>query len=125
LVLNASLWGDRFRDADVAALAPIAGRLVIADFSRTAVTDQSAPTILSMKRLRVLRLTNTKITDATVRTLSGCEQLESLSVFGTAITPASLLTLTHLPNLRHAYVGGTAIRADAAVPDTLKNKVLF
>jgi uncharacterized membrane protein len=125
LVLNASLWGDRFRDADVATLAPIADRLVIADFSRTAITDQSAPTISSMKRVRVLRLTNTKITDATVRTLSGCEQLESLSVFGTAITPASLLTLTHLPNLRHAYVGGTAIRADAGVPDTLKNKVLF
>lgn len=125
LVLNASLWGDRFRDADVAAIAPIADRVIVADFSRTAITDQSAPTISSMKRLRVLRLTHTKITDATVHTLSGCEQLESLSVFGTAVTPASLLPLTHLPKLRHAYVGGTAIRADAAVPDTLKNKVLF
>src|SRR5215510_1801988 len=29
LVLNASLWGDRFRDADVPALAPIAGRVVV------------------------------------------------------------------------------------------------
>jgi len=125
LVLNASLWGDRFRDADVPALAPIAGRVVVADFSRTAITDQSAPTISSMKHLRVLRLTHTKITDATVRTLSGCEQLESLSVFGTAVTPASLLTLTHLPKLRHAYVGGTAIRADAGIPDALKNKILF
>jgi uncharacterized membrane protein len=125
LVLNASLWGDRFRDADVAALAPIAGRVVVADFSRTAITDQSAPTISSMKRLRVLRLTNTKITDATVRTLSGCEQLESLSVFGTAVTPASLQPLTRLSKLRHAYVGGTAIRADAGIPDALKNKILF
>src|SRR5215470_10433966 len=125
LVVNASLLGDRFRDADVAALAPIADRIVRADFSRTAITDQSAHTISSMKHLRVLRLTDTRITDATVNALSGCEQLDSLSVFGTGVTHGSLLTLTHLPKLRHAYVGGTAIRADATIPDTLKNKILF
>jgi uncharacterized membrane protein len=125
LVLNASLLGSRFRDADLAALAEVADQVVVADFSRTNITDHAAPVIASMKRLRVLRLMHTKITDATVRALVGCGQLESLSVFGTAVTPASLATMAHLPKLRHLYVGETTIRADASIPDVLKGKVLF
>jgi hypothetical protein len=125
LVLNASLLGSRFRDADLAALAEVADQVVVADFSRTNITDHAAPVIASMKGLRVLRLMHTKITDATVRALIGCGQLESLSVFGTAVTPASLATMAHLPKLRHLYVGETTIRADASIPDVLKGKVLF
>ncbi len=125
LVLNASLLGDRFRDADLANLAAVVSQLVVADFSRTGITDHSAASIASMKRLRVLRLVHTQISDATVRALGGCEQLESLSVFGTQVTPASLATIAHLPHLRHLYVGETTIRANASIPDVLKDKVLF
>jgi len=78
-----------------------------------------------MKRLRVLRLIHTKITDVTLRALGGSERLESLSVFGTAVTAASLPIVARLPKLRCLYVGETTIRADASIPDTLKNKVQF
>jgi len=125
LVLNASLLGDRFRDADLDALSPVADRVVVADFSRTGITDRSAPALATMKRLRVLRLVDTKITDVTARVFGGLDQLESLSVFGTGVTPASLPTVAQLLKLRHVYVGETTIRADGTIPEALKGKVLF
>ena len=69
LVLNASLMGLTFGDADLTAFAPVADHITVADFSRTAITDQAAPGIVAMKRLRVLRLRETKITDATLKAL--------------------------------------------------------
>lgn len=125
LVLNASLLGAKFGDDELAALAPLAEHLVAADFSRTAVTDRSAPAIAAMKHLRVLRLTHTKITDATVQTLGPLNQLESLGVFGTAVTPAVLPYVARLPKLRYLYAGETTIRAGVPIPDALKDKVLF
>jgi len=125
LVLNASLLGDRFRDADLDAFSPVADRVVLADFSRTGITDRSAPAIATMRRLRVLRLVDTKITDVTARVFGGLDQLESLSVFATGVTPASLPTMAQLLKLRHLYVGETTIRADGTIPEALKGKVLF
>ena len=125
LIFNASLPGLKFEDVDLASLAPVADHIVIADFSRTAITDRSASTIAVMKRLRVLRLTNTKITDATLHALTGLNQLESLNIFGTRTTPAVLPVIAALPKLRRLYAGETTIRADATLPAALKNKILF
>jgi uncharacterized membrane protein len=125
LVLNASLLGDSFGDADLAALSPVAEHIVSADFSRTAITDRSAPAIAAMKRLRVLRLMHTKITNATVQALGGLNQLESLSVFGTAVTPAVLPIVARLPKLQHLYAGETTIPSSVPIPEALKDKVLY
>ena len=125
LMFNASLLGEKFEDADLASLAPVADHIVIADFSRTAITDHSAAAIAAMKRLRSLRLVHTKITDATVHSLSRLDQLESLNIFGTRTTPAVLPIVAGLPKLRHLYAGETTIRADAPLPAALKDKVLF
>jgi uncharacterized membrane protein/mono/diheme cytochrome c family protein len=125
LMFNASLLGEKFEDADLASLFPVADHIVIADFSRTAITDRSAPAIAAMKRLRLLRLVHTKITDATVHSLSGLDQLESLNIFGTRTTPAVLAIVASLPKLRHLYAGETTIRTDAPLPAALKDKVLF
>jgi hypothetical protein len=125
LLLNVSLMGARFGDADLAALAPVAEHIVVADFSRTAITDRSAPAIAAMKQLRVLRLVHTKITDTTVQALGGLDQLESLSVFGTAVTPAVLPVVARLPKLRHLYAGETTIRDGMSLPAALHGKVLF
>jgi uncharacterized membrane protein/mono/diheme cytochrome c family protein len=125
LMFNASLLGEKFGDADLPSLAPVADHIVVADFSRTAITDRSASAIAAMKRLRSLRLVHTQITDATVRLLTGLDQLESLNIFGTRTTPAVLPVLAGLPKLRHLYAGETTIRADAPVPAALKDKVLF
>jgi len=123
LVVNALVMGDKFKDDDLAALTPLSKNIVMADFSRTAITDGSAPILGGMKRLRTLRLMHTRIGDLTARSLTNLDQLESLSVFDTAVTPAALPALARLPKLRRLYVGQTAI--SAAGPDALKGKLVF
>jgi hypothetical protein len=125
LALDASALGPRFGDDDLAALKPLSAQIVIADLSRTAITDRSAPLLGAMKHARVLRLTETKITDATISTLGGLDQLESLDLYGTAVTPASLKAVDSLPKLRHLYAGATKIPADAPVSEGLKGKLVF
>jgi uncharacterized membrane protein len=123
LAVNALVMGDRFKDDDLTALAPLSEHIVWADFSRTAITDRSAPIIARMKRLRVLRLMHTRIGDRTVQSLTNLEQLESLSIFDTAVTPAALPALARLPNLRRLYAGRTAISPEGS--NALKGKIFF
>jgi hypothetical protein len=125
LVLNASLLGAKFSDADLEAFAPIAEHITVADCSRTAVTDRAAPAIAAMKRLRVLRLAQTKITDATLKSLNVLDQLQSLNVYGTAVTVASLPVVEKLPRLEHFYAGQTAIPPKISVPQGLSGKLVL
>jgi hypothetical protein len=125
LRLNASILGSKFGDNDLAALAPLAEHITVADFSRTSITDRSSASIAAMKHLRVLRLMNTAISDSTIEGISGLDQLESLSVFGTQVTPAALPTLQKLPKLAHFYAGQTAITSDKAIPAPLAGKIVF
>jgi hypothetical protein len=125
LVLNASTLGAKFGDSDLAAFAPLAENIMIADFSRTAITDHSAAAIAAMKRLRVLRLMDTGITDTTLQGLGALDQLESLNVFGTKVTPAGLPAVARLPKLAHCYVGQTAIPAGISLPNSLAGKIVF
>ena len=124
LVVNASLMADRFGDGELAAFAPLASHVAIADFSRTAITDKSAAIIESMKDLRELRLMHTKIGDPTVEAVAGLDRLESVSVFDTRVTPAVLPKVESMPHLKHFYVAKTAISA-ASIPSALKDKVVF
>jgi mono/diheme cytochrome c family protein len=125
LLLNASILGPKFGDSDLAALAPVAVHITVADFSRTAITDHSAPAIAAMKQLHVLRLVNTRITDTTVQGLGALDQLESLNVFGTPITSAALPAVAKLPKLAHLYLGQTAVPAGNSIPQALIGKVVF
>ena len=125
LVVNASLLREKFTDDDMRALAPVASHIVVADFSRTAITDKSAPIIAGMKRLRALRLMHTRIDDRAVQSLADLDQLISLSVFDTAVTGAALPLVARMPRLRRFYAGQTAISARDAIPDGLKTKVVF
>ena len=125
LVVNASLLRDKFTDDDLRALAPVASHIVVADFSRTAITDKSAPIIAGMKRLRVLRLMHTRIGDRTMQPLASLDQLVSLSVFDTAVTPAALPLVARMSRLQRFYAGQTTISAHDAIPDGLKTKMVF
>ena len=125
LRLNASILGSKFGDRDLEAFAPIADHIIVADFSRTAITDHSATAIAAMKRLRVLRLMDTHLTDATLLHLETLNQLESLDVYGTPITPAVLPAIAKLPKLSHFYAGQTGIVPGKPVPDNLVGKLLF
>ena len=112
-------------DRDLEAFAPIAEHIIVADLSRTVVSDHSADAIAAMKRLRVLRLMNTHLTDATLLRLDNLNQLESLNVYGTAITPAVLPTIAKLPKLSHFYAGQTGILPGKSVPENLVGKLVF
>ena len=125
LLLNASILGPKFGDKDLAALAPLAEHITVADFSHTAITDGSAGAIAAMKRLRVLRLMHTRISDTTVLGLDNLDQLESLSVFGTPVTAAALPAIARLPKLAHCYAGQTAIPTGISVPQGLIGKLVF
>jgi uncharacterized membrane protein len=125
LLLNASILGAKFGDSDLVLLSPLAEHITVADFSRTAITDRSAPAIADMKRLRVLRLVHTRITDTTVQGLGALDQLESMNVFDTQVTPAALPAIARLPKLAHCYVGQTAIPAGISVPKNLIGKLVF
>ncbi len=125
LTVDMSLAGAKFGDRDMAALQPVAARIVEADFSNTAITDRSAGAIAAMTHLRVLRLNRTKVTDATVLALASLQQLESLSVFGTAISPAALPPMSRMARLSHVYAGETKVSANTSIPEDLKNKVSF
>ena len=125
LVVNAAWMGAKFGDEQLAALTPLADRIVSADFSNTAITDKSAATIATMKHLRVLRLMHTRIGDPTVQRLGSLDQLESLSLFDTSVTPSSLPALVHLSKLQRVYAGNTKIAAEAPMPEEIKQKLVF
>src|SRR5215469_997464 len=125
LRLNASILGSKFGDRDLEAFAPIAEHIIVADFSRTAITDHSATAIAAMKRLRVLRLMDTRVTDATFLHLETLNQLESLDVYGTPITPAVLPAIAKLTKLSHFYAGQTGIAPGKSVPYNLVGKLVF
>jgi hypothetical protein len=55
MVIAAAWLGPRFGDTEMGVLAPISNRIVIADFSNTAITDRSANALADMKNLRQLR----------------------------------------------------------------------
>jgi hypothetical protein len=107
------------------AFAPIAGHIVVADLSRTAITDRSGAIIATMKQLRVLRLMETRLTDTTLLRLESLNQLESLDVYGTPITPAVLPAIAKLPKLSHFYAGRTGIQSGKSVPEDLVGKLVF
>ena len=125
LRLNASILGSKFGDQDLEAFAPVAEHIIVADLSRTAVTDHSADVIAAMKRLRVLRLVDTRLTDATLLRLETLNQLESLDVYGTPITPGVLPAIAKLPKLSHVYAGQTGIQPGESVPESLDGKIVF
>src|SRR5690606_29094078 len=104
LELNASLLGPAFGDADLAAFAPLAARLVRVDLTGTAVTDASATHLASLTSLRSLGLAGTQITDKTITALGGLEKLETLAVYGTGVTPDAL---AGLKNVKRIYSSTT------------------
>ena len=125
LRLNASILGSKFGDRDLEAFAPVAEHIIVADFSRTALTDHSAAAIAAMKGLHVLRIMDTRLTDATVLRLDSLNQLESLNVYGTPVTAAVLPTIAKLPKLSHFYAGQTGILPGGSMPESLVGKLVF
>ena len=113
LRVNASVLGARFGDDDIIALKALREHLVWLDLSGTAVTDQSAPALATLTRLRLLRLNETKVGDETVEALVALTALESLSLFRTSITDAAAPFLAGLPRIKMLSVAETPMTETA------------
>jgi mono/diheme cytochrome c family protein len=83
LEVNAALFGRKFGDGELAALAPLADAIVRLDLSGTAVTDASASLLSKMQSLRQLRLLDVDgMTGAALQTLPALKSLKSVAVNG-------------------------------------------
>ncbi len=93
LVLNASLLGAAFGDAELGALESLYEKIVIADFSDTAISDKSAIALARMDRVRNLRLAGTKVSDVVVQSIASLPSIQVLTVADTLVTEESLKLL--------------------------------
>ncbi len=114
LTFNVINVADKFDDAMLAKLAPIADRFTDLNLGRSKLTDAAGATLGQMKNLTRLRLENTAITDAALDALSGLTKLEYLNLYGTKITDAALPKLEKLANLKSLYAWQTSVTKPAA-----------
>ena len=113
LTVNARLQFDKFGDAQLAELEPIAPAIQWLDLGETAVTDAGLTALASMKNLRQLHLDRTAITDAGLGRLSTLTKLESLDLHATKVGDAGLAALRALPRLRSLYLWQTQVTPEA------------
>jgi Leucine-rich repeat (LRR) protein len=110
-VINAN---DKFTDAQVAELAPVAPHVLWVDIARSKITDVGLGTLAKMNNLQRLHLENTSITDAGLAQLAGLRSLEYLNLYGTKVTDAGLAKLGDIQSLRKLFVWQTAVTSVGA-----------
>lgn len=114
LQANASLGREKFGDAELAKLAPLAANLRWLDLTGTRITDQGLAQVAGMPRLARLHLARTAVTDAGLLHLAGLGDLEFLNLYGTPVTDAGLDCLKPLRNLRQLFLWQTGVTSNAA-----------
>lgn len=114
LMFTAVNVADKFDDAALAQLAPLATHLSDVNLGRTKVTDAGLTTLAAATNLQRLRLENTAVTDAGLDQLKGLEKLEYLNLFNTAVTDAGLEKLSSLKGLRRVYAWETKATKEGA-----------
>jgi len=114
LMFTAVNVADKFDDAALAKLAPLAGQLADVNLGRTKVTDAGLATLAAATNLQRLRLENTAVTDAGLDHLKGLEKLEYLNLFNTQVTDAGLEKLHGLKGLRRLYAWETKATKEGA-----------
>lgn len=114
LTFNCVNVADKFGDAELGKLAPVADRLVDLNLSRSKVTDAGLATVAGMKNLKRLNLANTAVTDAGIDHLAGLAALEYLNLVGTKATDAALPKLEKSASLKKLYVWQTGVTKPAA-----------
>ncbi|HEY1848349.1 MAG TPA: c-type cytochrome domain-containing protein [Opitutaceae bacterium] len=122
--VNARPAGKAFGNAQLDALAPLAGAVQWLDLGGTAVTDAGLAAVAPMRRLERLHLDGLPITDAGLSHLSALRRLEYLNLRGTSVTDKGLPSLDGMPRLRSLYVWQTAVTPSAvkALGDRIVDK---
>jgi hypothetical protein len=110
-VINAT---DKFADAQLAELSPVAPHVLWVDLARSKVTDAGLGTLAKMANLERLHLENTAVTDAGVSQLAGLKKLEYLNLYGTKVTDAGIAKLAGLTALKKLFVWQTAVTSAGA-----------
>jgi len=103
-----------FGDEQLAALAPVAERVVWLDIGRTQVSDEGMANIGQMPNLERLHLEQTKVTDAGMKHLAALKKLEYLNLYGTEVTAAIFEPMAELRNLRKLFLWETKVDPSAA-----------
>ncbi|TDU73212.1 leucine rich repeat (LRR) protein [Prosthecobacter fusiformis] len=105
-VINAT---DKFGDAELALLEPIAAQIVWVDLARSKVTDKAADTLAKMTALERLHLENTKVSDTGLAKLAVLQNLEYLNLYGTKTTDAGIAKLANAKGLKKLFVWQTGV----------------
>jgi len=103
LILRTVSAPDRFNDATLAQLAPVANLIVDAELARTKVSDKGMHAITNFSNLRFLDLSNTTVTSAGVKELMKLDKLESLNLTETRVTREGIAELQAKPGLKRLY----------------------
>ncbi|MCP5557650.1 MAG: hypothetical protein H7A55_07830 [Verrucomicrobiaceae bacterium] len=110
-VINAA---DKFGDAELKLLEPIAKQVVWIDLARSQITDASGDTLAKFANLERLHLENTKIGDGCVSKLGALTKLEYINLYGTKTTDAGLAKLAGAKALQKVFVWQTGVTQNGA-----------
>jgi uncharacterized membrane protein len=105
---------EGWKDADLAALLPVAENIFWLDLSGMPLTDRATSALSGCTNLRRLSLKGTGIGSPGLAGLAGLPSLEYLNLVGTGIDDASLQTLAGMRSLKKAYAWNTRITPAAA-----------
>lgn len=105
---------ERFDDAALARLAPLASVITHLNLAHTAITTAGLTALPTLPALRLLDLSQTAIDDGVAPWLANLDDLESLNVYGTKVGDPLLATLSELPKVRRVYLWRTAVTPAAA-----------
>lgn len=107
LILRTTAVAATFDDSQLTTFQRFAPFIVEAELGRTAVTNDSIPTLAQFKNLRALHLEGTVVTGRTLGKLSSLSQLSYLNLSATKVTSDEVAPLKSMPNLRHLYLFNT------------------
>ena len=114
LTFTAVSLRDKFTDADLEKLVPVADALVQLDVGATSVSDGGMAYIGEMSRLENLKLSETAVTDEALETVATLENLYSLNLFGTQVTDAGVMQLADMPNLKRLFLWNSQVTKEGA-----------
>jgi uncharacterized membrane protein len=120
LILRTASAPERFDDATLRALTPVADLIVDAELARTKVTDEGMKTLGSFANLRHLDLSSTSVTSRGLASLTNLAKLESLNLTATAVDDAGVSPFRHKRGLQHLYLFGTKCTQPEASDITAK-----
>ena len=110
-VINAA---DKFGDAELKLLEPIAKQVVWMDLARSQITDAAGDTLAKFTNLERLHLENTKVGDGCVSKLGSLANLEYLNLYATKVTDAGLGKLATAKALKKVFVWETGVTKNGA-----------